>query len=276
VAYCARHKPTGGTWHDASRLRAPSHSLRIRRAPIHSTLLPINVAWTAVIMTPANYSCVTLSALVIHIMYFFHYDPRPACRGSTSLYVPPLNYKREGTQRYKGQTQSHAHTYLIQLTPSGGRVLRSSGLNHYNPLCPLVFSPNSPNRQPLRPPPHLRIRAGAFRHPADGFPHRHLARQVGGFGFRFFACFSCSTRWFRSSSTATCLPRTFGWKKGQRLLCHGALTALHLVLLLCTLHSSTRSCRHPGLRRGLLMVGRCLQPGSCCATHQVPRPHRWP
>jgi hypothetical protein len=24
------------------------------------------------------------------------------------LYVPPLNYKREGTQRYKGQTQSHA------------------------------------------------------------------------------------------------------------------------------------------------------------------------
>ena len=37
VAYCARHKPTGGTWHDASGLRAPSHSLRIRRAPVHST-----------------------------------------------------------------------------------------------------------------------------------------------------------------------------------------------------------------------------------------------
>jgi hypothetical protein len=32
VAYCARHKPTGGTWHDASGLRAPSHSLRIRCA----------------------------------------------------------------------------------------------------------------------------------------------------------------------------------------------------------------------------------------------------
>jgi hypothetical protein len=62
-------------------------------------------------MTLADYSCVTLSALVIYIMYFFHYAPRPACRGSTSLYVPPLNYKREGTQRYKGQTQSHAlHT----------------------------------------------------------------------------------------------------------------------------------------------------------------------
>jgi hypothetical protein len=34
---------------------------------------------------------------------FLHYAPGPACRGSASLYVPPLNYKREGTQRYKGQ-----------------------------------------------------------------------------------------------------------------------------------------------------------------------------
>jgi hypothetical protein len=108
-------------------------SLRIRRAPIHSTdrrraqstirgphnyshvtisraithhyscwLLPINATWIAAIMTSANYSWVTLSALVIPIMYFFHYAPGPTCRGSTSLYVPPLNYKREGTQRYKG------------------------------------------------------------------------------------------------------------------------------------------------------------------------------
>jgi hypothetical protein len=37
VAYCARLKTTGGTWHDASGLRVPSHSLRIRRAPVHST-----------------------------------------------------------------------------------------------------------------------------------------------------------------------------------------------------------------------------------------------
>jgi hypothetical protein len=62
-------------------------------------------------MTSANYSCVTLSALVIPIMYFFHYAPGPTCRGSASLYVPTLNYKREGTQRYKGQTQSHAQTH---------------------------------------------------------------------------------------------------------------------------------------------------------------------
>jgi hypothetical protein len=72
-------------------------------------------------MTPADYSCVTLSALVIHIMYFFHYAPKPACRGSTSLYVPPLNYKREGTQRYKGQTQSHAlHTQYYLRTVEVG------------------------------------------------------------------------------------------------------------------------------------------------------------
>jgi hypothetical protein len=142
----------GGTWHDASGLRVPSHSLRIRCALVHSTdrrrgqskihgprsyshvtisrtmthhyscgLLPINATWTAVIMTPADYACVTLSTLVIHIMYFLHYAFRPACRGSASLYVPPLNYKTEGTQRYKGQTQSHAlHTqYNLHIVEVG-------------------------------------------------------------------------------------------------------------------------------------------------------------
>jgi hypothetical protein len=126
VAHCAPHKPTGETWHDASGLHTPSHSLRIRRVSVHSTerrcaqptirgpchsshVSTINAAWTAVIMTPADYSCVTkaedpcvLSAFTIHIMYSYHYAPGPACRGSVSLYVPPLNYKREGTQRYKG------------------------------------------------------------------------------------------------------------------------------------------------------------------------------
>jgi hypothetical protein len=105
-------------------------------------------------------------------MYSFHYAPGPACWGSASLYVPPLNYKREGTQRYKGQAQYNK-------TDSGCRVLRSSGLNHYKPSSVLVFIQNSPNRQTLRPPPHLRIRAGAFRHSVGGFSHRHLARQVG-------------------------------------------------------------------------------------------------
>jgi hypothetical protein len=37
MAYYTRHKPTSRTWHDASGLHAPSHSLRMRRAPVHST-----------------------------------------------------------------------------------------------------------------------------------------------------------------------------------------------------------------------------------------------
>jgi hypothetical protein len=56
----------------------------------------------------------TLLALITHIMYSFHYAPRPTCRGSAPLYVPPLNYKREGTQRYRdmltGFTQTHTLT----------------------------------------------------------------------------------------------------------------------------------------------------------------------
>jgi hypothetical protein len=164
VAYYARHKPTGGTWHEASGLRAPS--LRMRRVPVHSTdrrrarstirgphnyshvtisraithhyscgLLPINAAWTVATMTSVDYSCVILSTLVIPIMYFFHYAPGPACRGSAFLYVPPLNYKREGTQRYR----TDSITLSILFTHSGGRVLRSGGLNHYNLSCPRVF-----------------------------------------------------------------------------------------------------------------------------------------
>jgi hypothetical protein len=112
---------------------------------ITRTLLTINAAWTAVIMTPADYSCVTkaedlcvLLAFTIHIMYSYHYAPGPACRGSASLYVPPLNYKREGTQRYRDRF-TDSITLSILLTHSGGRVLRSSGLNHSNPSCPCVF-----------------------------------------------------------------------------------------------------------------------------------------
>jgi hypothetical protein len=56
-----------------------------------------------------------------------------------------------------------------------------------------VFTLNSPNRQPLRPPPHLRIRVGAFRHPAGGFSLRHLARQVGALALGFSPVFLLDT-----------------------------------------------------------------------------------
>jgi hypothetical protein len=109
-----------------------------------------------------------LLALITHIMYSFHYAPGPVCRGSASLYVSPLNYKREGTQRYKDRL-SDSITLSILLTHSGCRVLRSGGLNHYNPSCPRVFIHHHQTSKPLSPPPHLRIWAGAFRHPAGGF-----------------------------------------------------------------------------------------------------------
>jgi hypothetical protein len=37
-------------------------------------------------------------------MYFLCFAPGPTCRGSVSLYVSPLSYKREGTRRYKADT----------------------------------------------------------------------------------------------------------------------------------------------------------------------------
>jgi hypothetical protein len=43
---------------------------------------------------------------------FLDYAPGPACRGSASLYVPLLNYKREGTQRYKAHAQTHTQYNL--------------------------------------------------------------------------------------------------------------------------------------------------------------------
>jgi hypothetical protein len=58
------------------------------------------------------YSCV-LSALIIHKMYSFHYAHGPECWSSASLYVPPLNYKREGKQRYKGHGQYNLRTVEV-------------------------------------------------------------------------------------------------------------------------------------------------------------------
>jgi hypothetical protein len=63
VVYCARHKPTGGTWHDASGLCAPSHSLRIRRPPVHST---DRRRAQSVIRGSCNYSHVTTSRAMTH------------------------------------------------------------------------------------------------------------------------------------------------------------------------------------------------------------------
>jgi hypothetical protein len=110
------------------------------RAVIHhySYVSAINAAWTAVIKTPGDCSGIT-SISYSHNIFF--YVPGPTCRGSASLYVPPLNYKRESTQHYKGQVHTSCQTLKlsIQHTHSGGRVLRSGGLNHSKPSCTCVF-----------------------------------------------------------------------------------------------------------------------------------------
>lgn len=63
VAYCARHKPTGGTWHDTSGLRVPSHSLRIRCTPVHSTN---RRRAQSTIRGSCSYSHITISRAMTH------------------------------------------------------------------------------------------------------------------------------------------------------------------------------------------------------------------
>jgi hypothetical protein len=86
--------------------------------------------------------------------YYIRYVPGPACRGSVSLYVPPLSYKREGTRCYKADSStlrlsdSQVHTSSqAQYITQWSRVLRSGGPNHSKSLCVLEFFPFPPNRQ---------------------------------------------------------------------------------------------------------------------------------
>src|SRR5688572_19805084 len=62
----------------------------------------INTIWTTDIM--ALEDLLGDTGIGYFHMYSLCFAPRPTCRGSASLYVPPLSYKREGTQRYKPGT----------------------------------------------------------------------------------------------------------------------------------------------------------------------------
>jgi hypothetical protein len=66
-------------------------------------------------------------------MYSFHYVPGPTCRGSASLYVPPLSYKREGTRRYKANSQVHTdpQTDLQALKLTDSIQHTDSGVRYY-------------------------------------------------------------------------------------------------------------------------------------------------
>jgi hypothetical protein len=147
-----------------------------------------------------NIVCATnIMALGVHpgvtgISCFLPFVPGPTCRGSVSLYMPPLSYKREGTRCYKGHglrpnldSQTHKFIQALKLNTS------HNGVGYYAPaarttLNPCVFLCSSrlhPAGKTLRPLLILGFRAGAFRHLGGEFPLRHLARQVGALGFRF-------------------------------------------------------------------------------------------
>jgi hypothetical protein len=171
MAYGARHKPTGGTRLDASGLRAPSR--RIRRAPIHST---DRQRAQSTICGPRSYSPLlpyysygncpsmqhglrtsrlpviaqALLALTTHRMYSFRYVLGPHVGAQYSCMCLPLDYKREGTQRYKDKlsqvhtnSQAHKLSHSQYYSHNGGRVLCSGGLNHSKLSCPRVFLPPS-------------------------------------------------------------------------------------------------------------------------------------
>jgi hypothetical protein len=100
------------------------------------------------------------------------------------------------------------------------------------------------------------------------FSHRHLARQVGGFGIRFSPVFLLDAMvqivehrgltpedFLMEEEVASSMPR------GSNCPVSGA--------------AAVRAAQTSGLRQGLLL-GRCLRPGSCCATLQVPWPRQGP
>jgi hypothetical protein len=84
----------------------------------------------------------------------FHFAPGPTWRGSASLYVPPLSYKRVGTRHYKATSLRPKLTDTLKLSNSQiqyntqwSGVLRSGGLNHSKSLCVLVFVDHLVDRQ---------------------------------------------------------------------------------------------------------------------------------
>jgi hypothetical protein len=88
-----------------------NHSLLLVRVTAYQCCMDCghhDSRWLLIYVTKAEDPCV-LSAFTIHIMYSCYYAPGPTCRGLAFLYVPPLNYKREGTQRYKARTLKFAH-----------------------------------------------------------------------------------------------------------------------------------------------------------------------
>jgi hypothetical protein len=93
-----------------------------------------------------------------------------------------------------------------------------------------------------------------------------------GLGIRFLLV-TCLTPWSILPSTVTRPLKISSWRRGPHLLRRRIPVVRRLVPQLCAPHGRAHQRRCPGLHRGLLLPGRSPWPGSCCATHQVPR-HR--
>jgi hypothetical protein len=99
-----------------------------RRQPQH-----INTAWATNIMAPGD--CSGVLALVTSVMYSLCFALGPTCRGSTSLYVPPLSYKREGTRRYKADPHGLLDSQVHISSQAHTLNTIHSGVGYYAPAA---------------------------------------------------------------------------------------------------------------------------------------------
>jgi hypothetical protein len=76
-----------------------AHSLSIKVGPSHGNTWGVAPILRALRISGRKE--IALATSISCSMYYIRYVPGPACRGSVPLYVPPLSYKRGGTQRYK-------------------------------------------------------------------------------------------------------------------------------------------------------------------------------
>jgi hypothetical protein len=78
---------------------------------------------------------IALGASISRSKYYIRYVPGPTCRGSAPLYVPPLDYKGEGTLRYRGRTLSDS----IRLKLTSNTI--HSGVGYYAPAARTTLNP---------------------------------------------------------------------------------------------------------------------------------------
>jgi hypothetical protein len=87
---------------------------------------------------------IALATSISCTKYYIHYVPGLACRGSASLYVPPLSSKREGTRRYRKKAQAHLDSHTHKFIQALKLNTSHSGVGYYalaarTTLNPCVF-----------------------------------------------------------------------------------------------------------------------------------------